>query len=80
MREGELIVLSPQAYGTAMEKLECVYARGHCRAELTTRRRRFWDPVEERRKRDEAMAAEADELHSTPPATPSQEPQTAAAA
>lgn len=27
VREGELIVLSPQAYGTAMEKLECVASR-----------------------------------------------------
>jgi hypothetical protein len=40
---------------------------------------RFWDPVEERRKRDEAMAAEDDDLQGTPPATPSQEPQPLAA-
>lgn len=40
MHEGELIVLSPQAYGVATQHL------------------RFWDPIERRRERDEAMRAE----------------------
>ncbi|PWN44022.1 bifunctional 6-phosphofructo-2-kinase/fructose-2,6-bisphosphate 2-phosphatase [Ceraceosorus guamensis] len=41
VREGELVILSPQAYGTATQRLD------------------FWNPVEKRKSRDEAIQAES---------------------